>query len=161
MYEVPNINWKGLVEYIEPLITSLGDLKSLNENESSAEVIFECCRLLFHYDAQDRYISTHILDLDVSIDAKHLIQINPSFDYYLNGDFKNYLKTLNKRNFEYLYTLDNSLVFDYILAILNSKGLANFVRNGFDIDDYVKWSKINFPMVNEELIRIYKANCIL
>jgi hypothetical protein len=161
MYEIPNIDWKGMVEYLKPLLFNLGEFKSLETKESVAEVAFEYCNLLFHYDVQDRFISTFILDSNGIVDLNHMIQVTPTFDYYLNGNFRNYIDTLNTSVNKFYYCAGQFIVLDYIIAILNSQGLKNFIYSGNRVADYFLWLRENGKKVNNELLKIYNANCII
>ncbi|MCB0516720.1 MAG: hypothetical protein R2798_12040 [Chitinophagales bacterium] len=159
MYNTPIIDWSGMVEYLSPLLFRIEEFNFLEIKSSTAILHFEYCNLLFHYEVQDRFLSAYILDLTGIINAEHMIQLTPTFDYFLNGNFKKYVETLHKNNYKYYYTSNQYIIFDYLITILNSDGLVNYINNGLKIDEYLYWLKKKGEAINKELLKLYNNNC--
>jgi hypothetical protein len=158
MLDKLNINWISLAEYLQPLLLHLGKYGGIEIKDNSAELKFKQCILLLFYDRRDRYISAYIIDLTGIRDNNHMVQLTPTFGYYLNGSFKEYVETLNKSDYKFFYTDERYMIFDYWLSILNSSGLKDFLNKGTRVNEYIHWLKENAQVVNQELMKVYSEN---
>lgn len=158
MYEIPIIDWQGIAEYLKPLLSNMGEFKSIVVDTTSTELHYEKCSFLLYYDVQDRYLSINLLVKSTEAKNKYIILINPIFDYYLNGNFKNYIDNLNKNNYTYTFSEGKAIILDYMIAIINSKGFETYINKGFNNVDYEAWVKENSSKINPELLRIYNEN---